>query len=105
MSQDGDDVIHGGADFDRIYGDEISGPGAQPGNDQLFGEGGDDPIFGGVGAGTLFGGDDLDELHGGEDADTLDGGAGRFTAGSAMTACFPAAVLATTFTASLARIS
>ncbi|MET9406918.1 calcium-binding protein [Streptomyces sp. NPDC002935] len=59
FGDDGNDVIHAGADADFVYGGR--------GNDKLYGDGGNDTIYGNTGN---------DLLHGGTGTDTLSGGAG-----------------------------
>ncbi len=74
---DGNDIITGGLEFDRIEAgdgnDFISG---LEGDDQLFGEGGNDTLIGGEGDDLLDGGVGSDNLIGGEGNDVLIGGAG-----------------------------
>jgi hypothetical protein len=103
----GDDVLTGGAGFDRLNGglgnDTISGEQGHDtvkggwgddrvaggsGNDRVTGDWGDDRLFGGSGDDTIFGGDGSDALFGGDgndrlvaqgQTDVLDGGAGNDT--------------------------
>lgn len=64
----GDDLLDGGADNDRLFG--------QQGDDRLFGGTGDDELQGGEGNDRLYGGAGIDELYGQEGDDHLDGGTG-----------------------------
>ena len=74
---DGDDIITGGLQFDRIEaGDGDDFVSGLDGDDQLFGEGGDDTLLGGEGDDLLIGGPGDDHLIGGEGNDILIGGPG-----------------------------
>lgn len=65
---DGNDVLTGTDEPDRLYG--------EAGADTLRGGKGGDSLYGGRGADVLEGGDDGDHLYGGPGADTLRGGKG-----------------------------
>jgi Ca2+-binding RTX toxin-like protein len=69
---DGDDIISGAANFDRLLGgagnDELVGNG---GDDELYGEGGDDTLRGGAGDDILIGGRGQDVLEGGVGSDVF----------------------------------
>lgn len=67
-----DDVIHGLAGDDDIYG----GAGALGGNDTLYGGPGADRIFGGAGNDRIFGNGGNDVIFNGTSFDTVDGGVG-----------------------------
>jgi Ca2+-binding RTX toxin-like protein len=81
----GDDVLLGGTENDRLYGDDETLNGVTPGHDLLDGGAGNDQLYGGGGGDRLIGGDGVDTLFGdyvndpvGGD-DLLDGGAGNDT--------------------------
>ncbi|MCH8051153.1 MAG: hypothetical protein IIC86_03955, partial [Chloroflexi bacterium] len=65
---DGNDVILGGPDNDKIHGGD--------GNDHLYGGDGDDEIKGGDGDDVIDGGPGDDEIKGGDGDDVIDGGPG-----------------------------
>jgi Ca2+-binding RTX toxin-like protein len=68
---DGFNILVGGAENDRIYG--------QGGTDLLFGGEGNDVLYGNEGADVLFGGEGNDQLSGGIGADFMAGGNGNDT--------------------------
>ncbi|ORE92065.1 hemolysin-type calcium-binding protein [Aurantimonas sp. 22II-16-19i] len=70
-TQEGDDVLSGGAGNDSITGNG--------GDDILMGDDGDDGLSGGRGDDVLSGGDGLDNLSGGSGNDILNGGRGGDT--------------------------
>ena len=83
----GKDIVHGGADDDKIWGDD--------GENELYGEAGNDHLYGGKDKDIIDGGDDNDYIHGydgnnelsggtsndhiygGKDNDTINGGTGK----------------------------
>lgn len=75
---DGDDVLLGNSDGNRLQGqpgnDSLAG---LDGNDVLFGEAGDDTLSGGTGDDSLSGGPGHDSLSGDDGDDSLGGGGGN----------------------------
>ncbi|MBU2866289.1 Hint domain-containing protein [Pacificibacter marinus] len=65
-SNDGSDILNGGAGDDTIYGNR--------GDDIIDGGDGNDTITGGTGADEIFGGADADTIIGGNAGDVVDGG-------------------------------
>ncbi|MEC7257372.1 MAG: calcium-binding protein, partial [Pseudomonadota bacterium] len=68
VTDNGNDVIHGGDGNDRIFG--------QDDDDTIYGDDGDDYIEGGIDDDSLYGGAGDDTIFGGQGNDLLDGGAG-----------------------------
>jgi Ca2+-binding RTX toxin-like protein len=90
LAGDGDDVVFGGSEFERIDGgagdDYLDGGGGgdvidgQEGSDQVYGgEGHDYYLYGGLGDDTVDGGDGGDRLTGADGNDVLTGGDGTDT--------------------------
>lgn len=79
---DGDDEIDGGIDNDTLYGDagEDHVKGGQ-GDDFLSGGTGDDILDGGTGKDILLGGDGADTVFGGDDQDIIGAGVGDVVEG------------------------
>ncbi|MGB3518172.1 MAG: hypothetical protein WBA43_17065, partial [Elainellaceae cyanobacterium] len=83
----GNDLLNGGADSDRIFGQAgnntlIGGTGNDllnggADNDRIFGQAGNDRIFGGSGRDILLGGSGNDRIDGGPGNDVITTGAGR----------------------------